>query len=38
VSLSEAAQALGVSIITIRRRIKRGELRGRRLSTPQGFE
>jgi hypothetical protein len=38
VSIPEAAQALGVSLITIRRRIKRGELRGQRLKTPQGFE
>lgn len=38
VSIPEAAQTLGVSIITIRRRIKRGELRGQRLKTPQGFE
>jgi hypothetical protein len=38
VSIPEAAHALGVSLITIRRRIKRGELRGQRLTTPQGFE
>jgi hypothetical protein len=38
VSIPEAARALGVSLITIRRRIKRGELRGQRLKTPQGFE
>jgi hypothetical protein len=38
VSIPEAAHALGVSLITIRRRIKRGELRGQRLKTPQGFE
>ena len=37
-SIPEAAHALGVSLITIRRRIKRGELRGQRLKTPQGFE
>lgn len=34
---SEAAQAFGVSVDTIRRRMKRGELDTRREQTPQGF-
>lgn len=36
-TVSEAAQALGVSVDTIRRRMKRGELETRREQTPQGF-
>jgi len=37
VSVIEAAQHLGVSTHTIKRRLKRGELGGHRQSTPQGF-
>ena len=36
-SVSDAAQAFGVSVDTIRRRMKRGELDTRREQTPQGF-
>ncbi len=36
-TVSEAAQALGVSVDTIRRRMKRGEMDTRREQTPQGF-
>lgn len=36
-SVSDAAQALGVSVDTVRRRMKRGELDARREQTPQGF-
>jgi hypothetical protein len=35
--LPEAARELGVSVDTVRRRLKRGELRGERRSIPQGF-
>jgi hypothetical protein len=35
--MGEAAQRLGVSIDTIRRRLRRGELKGRHQLTPQGF-
>lgn len=35
--LAEVATAYGVSVDTIRRRLKRGELEGRRETTPQGF-
>ena len=41
VPLAEAARTLGISVDTLRRRIKRGELRegeaARRITTPQGF-
>lgn len=37
-TLAEVAQASGVSIDTIRRRMKRGELEARRQQTPQGFK
>jgi hypothetical protein len=35
--LTEVAAAYGVSIDTIRRRMRKGELEGRREQTPQGF-
>lgn len=35
--LAEVAAAYGVSIDTIRRRMRRGEIEGRREQTPQGF-
>jgi len=37
VSIKEAAERLGVSQDTIRRRLKHGELAGERAKTPQGF-
>jgi hypothetical protein len=37
VSLSAAADRLGCSLDTIRRRLKRGELPGRQVARPQGF-
>jgi hypothetical protein len=37
VSIKEAAERLGVSQDTIRRRLKSGELAGEREKTPQGF-
>ena len=37
VTMAEAAQRLGVSIDTVRRRLRRGELQGRHQPTPQGF-
>ena len=37
-TLAEVAAAYGVSIDTIRRRMKRGELEARRQQTPQGFK
>ncbi len=36
-TLAEVADAYGVSVDTIRRRMKRGELEARRQQTPQGF-
>lgn len=36
-TLAEVARAQGVSVDTIRRRMKRGELEARRQQTPQGF-
>lgn len=36
-TVSDAAQAFGVSVDTIRRRMKRSELDTRREQTPQGF-
>jgi hypothetical protein len=35
--MSEAAQRLNVSIDTIRRRLRRGDLQGEQQTTPQGF-
>ena len=35
--IADVAAAYGVSIDTIRRKMKRGELQGRREQTPQGF-
>jgi len=37
VGIKEAAEILEVSTDTIRRRLKRGELGGTRMETPQGF-
>ena len=37
-TLAEVAEAYGVSVDTIRRRMKRGELETRRHQTPQGFK
>ena len=37
VSIAEAAERLGVSADTVRRRLKRGELTGEQETTPQGF-
>lgn len=37
VSLAEAAQRLGVSVDTIKRRLRRGELQGRQKPRPQGY-
>jgi len=37
-TLAEVAEASGVSVDTIRRRMKRGELETRRQQTPQGFK
>jgi hypothetical protein len=37
VSMAEAAQLLGLSIDTVRRRLHRGELQGRQEPTAQGF-
>ena len=37
VSVIEAAQYLGVSTHTIKRRLKKGELKGEQRATPQGF-
>ncbi len=37
-TLAEVAGAYGVSVDTIRRRMKRGELETRRHQTPQGFK
>ena len=37
-TLTEVAEAYGVSVDTIRRRMKRGELETRREQTPQGFK
>lgn len=36
-TVAEVAAAYGVSVDTIRRRLKRGELEARRETTPQGF-
>jgi hypothetical protein len=38
VTIPQAAQALDLSVVTIRRRLKRGELRGQKVATPAGFE
>ena len=37
VSMAEAAQLLGLSVDTVRRRLHRGELQGRQEPTAQGF-
>ncbi len=37
VTMGEASQHMGVSVDTIRRRLRRGELCGRHQPTPQGF-
>ncbi len=37
VSIGEAVTRLGVSEVTIRRRLRRGELKGEKQPTPQGF-
>jgi hypothetical protein len=37
VSLAEAAQRLGVSVDTIKRRLRKGELKGRQDPRPQGY-
>jgi excisionase family DNA binding protein len=37
VTMTEAAQRLGVSTDTIKRRLRRGELKGRKRPRPQGF-
>jgi len=37
-SMKQAAERLGVSVDTIRRRLKKGELVGEKEPTPQGFE
>jgi hypothetical protein len=37
VTIDDAAKAAGVSYDTVRRRLKRGEIEGRREATPQGF-
>ena len=37
VSLPEAAQRLGVSVDTVKRRLRRGELKGRQDPRPQGY-
>ncbi len=37
-TIAEAAERLGVSPVTVRRRLKKGELSGEQEPTPQGFE
>jgi hypothetical protein len=37
VPLPEAAQRLGVSVDTVKRRLRRGELKGQRVPRPQGY-
>jgi len=37
VSIADAAERLGVSVDTVRRRLKRGKLSGEKEETPQGF-
>jgi excisionase family DNA binding protein len=37
VALPEAAQRLGVSVDTVKRKLRRGELRGQRVPRPQGY-
>ena len=37
VALPEAAQRLGVSVDTVKRRLRRGELRGQHVPRPQGY-
>jgi hypothetical protein len=38
VTIPQAAPALGLSVVTIRHRRKRGELRGQKVATAAGFE
>jgi hypothetical protein len=37
VTMAEAAQRMGVSVATVKRRVRRGELKGQREPRPQGF-
>jgi DeoR/GlpR family transcriptional regulator of sugar metabolism len=37
VSIAEAGKVLGVAEITIRRRLRSGEIKGHKRSTPQGY-
>jgi hypothetical protein len=37
VSISQAVTRLGVSEVTIRRRLRKGELKGQKRETPQGY-
>ena len=37
VTIAEASQRLGVSLHTLKRRLKRGELQGKQRPTPQGY-
>jgi hypothetical protein len=37
VALPEAAQRLGISVDTVKRRLRRGELKGQRVPRPQGY-
>jgi excisionase family DNA binding protein len=37
VALPEAAQRLGVSVDTVKRKLRRGELRGQHVPRPQGY-
>ena len=37
-TIADAAERLGVSPITVRRRLKKGELQGEQEPTPQGYE
>ncbi len=36
-TIAEASQQLGVSVHTLKRRLKRGEVQGQKRPTPQGF-
>lgn len=36
-TITEASHQLGVSVHTLKRRLKRGEIEGRQQATPQGF-
>ncbi len=37
-TIQEAAARLGVSVVTVRRRLKAGHLNGMKVETPQGYE